>query len=183
MRLGYARPVASAITGHTGVLHAGAQLSHRGWVVSLTLAGAPRTDIFAQQALPPGRLVAVQVKAEQGGGFFLGPELAQSSHEEADEWFVLVSLREPAASPAFFILPRAHIAAAVGTALACFGSSYRQLGAQNFEGYAGCWESMESAPLDAPWRLPRWHWDHRHKWPEAEDAGMPIEPPPDAPVV
>ena len=171
------------ITGHTGLLYAGAQLSHRGWVVSLTLAGAPRTDLYAERADQPGRLLAIQVKAEQGGGFFLGRALAVPSSDPCTEWFVLVSLRDAAARPEFFVLPRAHVAAAVGTAVACFGGRYRQLRRSNFVGYVEEWDQLEEPADHAAWRLPRWHWAYRDGWEHAERVGMPREPPADAPDV
>lgn len=177
--------VGSAETGHTGVLHAGAQLSHRGWVVALTLAGAPRTDLFAQRPDRPGRLLAVQVKAEQGGGFFLGRELAEPEQtpEGIEEWFILVSLRDAEERPSFYVLPRAHIAAAVGTADKCFGGSYLQLGSKNFGDYRDAWDDLERGPRQAAWRLPRWHWGWRSDWEGADQVGMPPEPPADAPDV
>ncbi len=174
--------MASAVTGHTGALHAGAQLSHRGWIVSLTLAGAPRTDLFSQHPDDPSRLLAVQVKAEQGGGFFLDEDLAETVAAD-DEWFILVSLREPGSRPTFFVLPRAHVAAAVGTAKACFKSRYRQLGHRNFSDYAESWDQLLRPSSNAAWRLPRWHWDWRQEWGGGEAVGMPEQPPLDAPDV
>jgi len=128
-------------------------------------------------------LLAVQVKAEQGGGFFLGPELAAPAGNELHEWFVLVSLRDASARPSFFVLPRGHIAAAVGTAVACFSGGYLQLGSQNFVGYRDAWDTLEAPAEAAPWRLPRWHWGWRAGWEHADRLKMPLEAPADAPEV
>lgn len=150
--------------------------------MSLTLAGAPRTDVFAQRPEQPDVLLAIQVKAERGGGFFLGRELEDISPGAEAEWFVLVSLREAGALPRFFILPRLHLAAAVGTAIIALGDRFRQLGHRNFDGYEDNWDQLLEPAGVAAWRPPAWHWDHRSSWRNADAVGMPTAAPQDAPV-
>lgn len=139
--------------------------------------------MFAQRAEQPDRLLAVQVKAEQGGGFFLARDLAEARGAGSEEWFVLVSLRGAEDRPSFFVLPRAHVSAAVGTALECFGGRYHQLGAGNFVDYHEAWEQLDAPAAEAAWRLPRWHWDYRDSWEGKDRVRMPVDPPPSAPSV
>jgi hypothetical protein len=58
--------VSKVITGAAGEYFVAAELSARGWIATISVRGAPATDVLAQHA-ETGRLIAVQTKAAGTG--------------------------------------------------------------------------------------------------------------------
>jgi len=58
--------ISTAITGAAGEYFAAAELSARGWIATISVRGAPATDVLAQHA-ETGRLIAVQTKTAGPG--------------------------------------------------------------------------------------------------------------------
>ena len=168
----------SAITGAAGAYFAAAELSHRGWIASLTWGNTPRTDILAQSLDPP-ILVAVQVKARDTGDFQLGVHGEDPSTPGTNEWYILVSLGDVGARPDYYVVPRDHVSALahIGyrTWLAEPGRGGRKRNAhskrdhtpEDFAGYHEAWELLEAPASKAPWRLDEWLWD------EVDVHGLP----------
>jgi hypothetical protein len=100
-----------------GEHYAAAELARRGWAPALTRDGLERTDILAVKTDGVRRLVEVQVKTAMNSGWKdvnwpLGEKSQQASASEA-EYFVMVGvLTELRVPPRFFVVPRAHVAAA-----------------------------------------------------------------------
>ncbi|MDL5350952.1 hypothetical protein [Microbacterium sp. zg-YB36] len=104
-------------TKTVGEHYAAAELARRGWAPALTRDGLERTDILAVKTDEERRLIEVQVKAAMNTAWRhvnwpLGDKSQQPSASE-NEYFVMVgALIETTIPPRFFVLPRAHVAAA-----------------------------------------------------------------------
>lgn len=102
-------------TGPAGEFYAAGQLAQRHWHVSLSMGGAPHTDLMGQREsgdpLNPGRLIHVQVKAGRTRGLIVGngahPPVERAQGRGQSEWFILVGLeQDPIRLPTFYIVPR-----------------------------------------------------------------------------
>lgn len=114
-----------ATTGAAGEYFAAAELSARGWIATISVRGAPDTDVLAQHA-ETGRLIAVQTKTARPGvtDFQLRgskktdvdaegnriPLRDEIPAKDASEWFVFVGLNEPGERPDYFVVPRNVVA-------------------------------------------------------------------------
>ncbi len=72
--------ISTAITGAAGEYFAAAELSARGWIATISVRGAPATDVLAQHA-ETGRLIAVQTETAGPGmtDFNFGARQRQTS--------------------------------------------------------------------------------------------------------
>lgn len=91
----------TAIWGAAGAYHVAAELSARGFIASLTWGNAPRTDVLAQHRDRPTLIHGIQVKTRRSGSFQLGEASEAVVPADANEWYVLVSLRAPGERPDF----------------------------------------------------------------------------------
>src|SRR4051794_2804505 len=98
-----------ALTGAAGEYFVAAELSRRGWLATVTIKNAPRTDVLARRLDSP-RLIAIQSKTSASGN----QNVRLSERDEApalgDEWFVCVALGDPDALPTYYVVPRDVIA-------------------------------------------------------------------------
>ena len=103
-----------AITGAAGEYFAAAELSARGWIATISVRGAPATDVLAQH-VETGWLIAVQTKTAGPG--MTDFQLRGSTKNDVDpdrnriplhdeipakadnEWFVFIGLKEPTERP------------------------------------------------------------------------------------
>lgn len=101
-----------------GEHYAAAELARRGWAPAFTRDGLERTDILAVLTVgDQRRLIEVQVKTTRHplGSKFSWPLglKAQGPSQHEREYFVLVAVpTDDASPPRYFIVPRAHLAAA-----------------------------------------------------------------------
>lgn len=152
--------VKSGLIGAEGVFETAAELTRRGWIVSLTLGNAPRTDLLGQQASDRFLSAAIQVKTRTRGDFHL--DVSGLSPKGANEWVVLVSLEADVNEDRFCVVPRNHVCAVVLALDAIFKRSEKpwprkMIGVQEFSEYRGRWELMQGPAEDAPWSLlPSW---------------------------
>lgn len=156
-----------------GEHYAAAELARRGWAPAFTRDGLARTDILA--VLTTGderRLIEVQVKTARHalGAKFSWPlglsAQGPSLHER--EYFVLVGVPiENTAPPRFFVVPRAHLAAAawivhmdwlteagVPAGKRSAGVDRSRISAEIFESYEGRWDLLELDESAVPVLLP-----------------------------
>ena len=149
-----------------------AELARRGWAPALTRDGLERTDILAVRADARRRLVEVQVKTAMNTGWKyvnwpLGEKAQQPSASET-EYFVMVGvLRDVLVAPRFFVVPRAHVAAAAWIShqhwltepgipagqrnVAASGARVR---IRTFEQYEDRWDLLEVDEGECPVLLP-----------------------------
>ena len=159
----------SAITGATGLYYAAAALSERGWLVTPTLGNAPRTDLLVQHP-DQHRAVAIQVKTKTGKDFQLGG--VDPSPVGADEWCLLIALREVGERPTIYVVPRNHASAVAhlayeATRLSRIREGHtvpphdrRFAGEQEFLGYKEAWHLLDGEADAVPTSLlPDWIWD------------------------
>lgn len=155
-----------------GEHYAAAELARRGWAPALTRDGLERTDILAVKTDGERRLIEVQVKAAVNTGWRyvnwpLGEKSQQPSASET-EFFVLVGLlSDLAVPPRFFVLPRAHVAAAawighqhwltepgIPAGKRNVPASYSRVHIRTFERYEDRWDLLEIDESEWPVLLP-----------------------------
>ncbi len=152
--------VKSGLVGAEGVFETAAELTRQGWIVSLTLGNAPRTDLLSQQASDQYLSAAIQVKTRTRGDFHL--DVSDLSPSGANEWVVLVSLEAERNDGRFCVVPRNHVCAVVLALDAIFKRQEKpwprkMIGAQEFSEYRDRWELMQGPAEDVPWSLlPPW---------------------------
>lgn len=100
-----------------GEHYAAAELARRGWAPALTRDGLERTDILAVHIGAKRRLVEVQVKTAMNTAWkYVNWPLGEKSQQPSasgHEYFVMVgALTDLTTPPRYFVLPRAHVAAA-----------------------------------------------------------------------
>lgn len=100
------------ITGAAGEFHVAAELSRRGWLATVTIKNSPDTDVLAQDP-ETERLIAVQTKTASPGSWFRLKDKNEAPSARDGLWFVLVALRGEAERPAFYVIPRDHLAAMI----------------------------------------------------------------------
>ncbi len=104
--------LAHGLCGSAGEYYVAAELSHRGFLATVTNRGAENVDILAARP-KSGRALKLQVKSSQGSKvhWILGQK------DEADRgvgyFYVFVSLHAPGERPDFFIVPEHIVANAV----------------------------------------------------------------------
>jgi hypothetical protein len=103
-------PSSRSVTGAAGEYHVAAQLSQRGWLATVTIKNAPRTDVLAQH-VETGQVIAIQTKTSSGGNVFRLTEANEKPSQQENEWFVFVQLQGPENRPCFFVVPHNHVAA------------------------------------------------------------------------
>ncbi|WP_120264499.1 hypothetical protein [Microbacterium sp. AG238] len=155
-----------------GEHYAAAELARRGWAPALTRDGLARTDILAVHTGSGRRLVEVQVKTAMNTAWKyvnwqLGEKSQQPSASET-EYFVMVGvLSDLAVPPRFFVLPRAHVAAAawighqhwltepgIPTGQRNAPASRSRVHVRTFERYEDRWELLELDESACPVLLP-----------------------------
>lgn len=166
----------TAITGAAGAYSVTAELSQRGWIASPTWGNAPRTDVLAQRA-DGSRMAAIQVKTRRTGTFAVGNPAP--SPEQANEWFVMVSLNGPGQRPDFYVIPRDHL-----VALAYVGDEeYKKRRGRtksvrtavnpiDLEAYSERWDLLEDDADAPPWMIPVWVWELAEDFPPLVDLGV-----------
>jgi hypothetical protein len=100
-----------------GEHYAAAELARRGWAPALTRDGIERTDILAVDTTGGRRLIEVQVKtaintAWDSVNWPLGEKAQQPSASESEYFVMVAALTDTAVPPRYFVMPRAHVAAA-----------------------------------------------------------------------
>jgi hypothetical protein len=160
--------MSTAITGAAGVYSVAAELSVRGWIASLTWGNAPRTDILAQRLDPP-LVAAIQVKTRLTGDFQVGKSGEKAAPADSNEWYVLVSLREPGERPDFYVVPRNHMSAFIYVGFRRWvadapsrrniNSTARTFKPDAFSEYKEAWERLNNPASTALCHLPEWVWD------------------------
>jgi hypothetical protein len=160
----------NSITGAAGAYFVAAELSHLGWIASVTLGNAPRTDVLAQRAGSPEIVAAIQVKTRRAGDFQVGLKAEQPAPTAGNEWFVLVSLSGPGERPDFYVMPRTHLSALTYVAYRAWlgspgrggqprrGTSMRALGTSEVEGYHEAWDDLKRPIETVAPRLPDWYY-------------------------
>jgi hypothetical protein len=169
------------ITGAAGEYFAAAELSARGWIATISVRGAPGTDVLAQHA-ESGRLIAVQTKAAgpgmadfqlhgstkkdvdaEGNRIPLGDEIPAKAD---NEWFVFVGLKEPGERPDYFVVPRNVVAVLIYSyhvhlmrtlkkgGVERVGAAHRRLRRQDLEPYRDQFQLLLDSSGQAPWRVP-----------------------------
>ena len=155
-----------------GEHYAAAELARRGWAPALTRDGLERTDILAVRTDGGRRLIEVQVKAALNTGWKyvnwpLGEKSQQPSASET-EYFVLVGLlSDLAVPPRFFVMPRAHVAAAawithqqwltepgITAGKRNVPASYSRVHIRTFARYEDRWDLLEIDETECPVLLP-----------------------------
>jgi len=76
-----------------------AELTRRGYLVSLTLGNAPTSDLLVQS--PNGNQFTVDVKGQSNKSFWL----IQNRPHKPDHFFVLVYVPKDLADPRYFVVP------------------------------------------------------------------------------
>jgi hypothetical protein len=151
----------TGLTGAAGEYYVAAELSLRGWLATVTIKNAPDTDVLARN-LASGRLVAIQTKtASVGNKFTLGLK-DEVPTETENEWYVLVSLQGLDVRPAFFVIPRNHVAAALyadhhawlarpaRSGAPHVDNPRRTMPLSDIEGYRERWELLSESTATAP---------------------------------
>jgi hypothetical protein len=173
--------VSTAITGAAGEYFAAAELSAHGWIATISVRGAPVTDVLAQHA-ETHRLIAVQTKAAGPG--MTDFQLRGSTKTNVDaagnriplrdeipdkgdnEWFVFVGLKEPGERPDYFVVPRNVVAVLIyavhvhrarmpkkgGGERA--GAAHRRLRRRELEPYRDQFQLLLDSSRQAPWHVP-----------------------------
>lgn len=173
--------VSKVITGAAGEYFAAAELSARGWIATISVRGAPSTDVLAQHA-ETGRLIAVQTKTAGPGMTDFQLRGSTKTDVDADgnripfgdeipakadnEWFVFVGLKEPEERPDYFVVPRNVVAVLIyaehvhvmrtpkrgGGQRA--GAAHRRLRRQDLEPYRDQFQLLPASSRQAPWQVP-----------------------------
>jgi len=149
----------TAATGAAGAYFVAGQLALRGWPASPTFGNTPRTDVLAQvgaNRLPLA--IQVKTKSEHSKDFQMGG-ISDYSPPGANEWVVLVALRD-CASPDYYVIPRDHARATVEAYELNFGGRIF-LGEQEFSAYKVCrekdrWELLAHPASEAEWEVEDW---------------------------
>ncbi|MFJ3394916.1 hypothetical protein [Leifsonia aquatica] len=155
-----------------GEHYAAAELARRGWAPALTRDGLERTDILAVKADAGRRLVEVQVKTAMNTSWKyvnwpLGEKAQQPSASET-EYFVMVGvLRHTGIAPRYFVVPRAHVAAAawishqhwltepgIPSGQRNVAASGARVHIKTFELYEDRWDLLEVDESECPVLLP-----------------------------
>lgn len=155
-----------------GEHYAAAELARRGWAPALTRDGLERTDILAVKTDGLRRLFEVQVKAAMITAWKyvnwpLGDKSQQPSASE-QEYFVMVGvLADMVIHPRFFVLPRAHVAAAawighqhwltepgIPAGKRNVSASRSRVHIRTFEQYEDRWDLLNIDEDDCPVLLP-----------------------------
>jgi hypothetical protein len=168
------------LTGSAGEHYACSMLARHGWAPSLTRDGLERTDILAVHSLERW-LIEVQVKTIRSGRWMLGRK-GLLPDRSGHEWYVFVRLDAPPATPACFVVPRDHVAAATWVqhqawlTAAGIPSGTRntpvdqaRVGAEIWSGYREAWEQLGQDARKVDIRLPTWMRDAMH----ADGVGLP----------
>jgi hypothetical protein len=169
------------ITGAAGEYFAAAELSARGWIATISVRGAPATDVLAQHA-QTGRLIAVQTKTAgpgmtdfqlrgstkadldaDGHRIPLGDEILAKGD---NEWFVFVGLKELRERPDYFVVPRNLVAVVIYSKHVHLtgtpkkgggeraGAAHRLLRRKDLEPYRDQFQLLLDSSYQAPWHVP-----------------------------
>ncbi len=173
----------TGLIGAAGEYHVAAQLSMRGWLATITIKNAPRTDVLAQH-LESGVLAAIQTKTTSVAGDIL---VLGSKDERPDlrdsEWYILVAMRGTEHRPDFYVMPRNHVSALLWVHhriwLAKPGrggaphkdTTIRNIHKSDIEAYRERWETLLEAPSATPYALPAWFSER------VSEFGLPPEHP------
>jgi hypothetical protein len=173
--------VSNVITGAAGEYFVAAELSARGWIATISVRGAPGTDVLAQHA-ETGRLIAVQTKTAGPGmtDFQLGgstktdvdadgnriPLHDEIPAKDDNEWFVFVGLKEPGERPDYFVVPRDVVAVLIYAEHVYLtrtpkkgggeraGAAHRRLCRQDLGPYRDQFQLLLASSRQAPWQVP-----------------------------
>ena len=173
--------VSPAVTGAAGEYFAAAELSARGWIATISVRGAPATDVLAQHA-ETGRLIAVQTKTAGPG--MTDFQLRGSTKTDVDpdghriplhdefpargdnEWFVFVGLNEPTERPDYLVVPRNVVATLIYAVHVYLtrtpkrgggeraGAAHRALRRRDMEPYRDQFQLLMHSSRQAPWHIP-----------------------------
>jgi hypothetical protein len=153
-------PLNPSQKGDAGEYAAAAELAVRGWTVDMPRRGAKGIDLYARSPIG-GRTCGVQVKTRSRGDFAFKPNLLELVDAIADEWVILVTLKDPGTRCDFHVVPRNHVTAALLAYkgyLDLEGKSWPRMmfGEAEFAGYREAWNLMERPAPDAAWGMPNW---------------------------
>lgn len=172
----YSSPMArdTRLTGDAGAFLVCARLALKGWPAALTTTGTARTDILAQ--VGEARLpAAIQVKTKSASSRdFQLKGMVDPAAPLANEWVVLVALREDSRH-SFYVLPRDVVVATVMALNLAFGNPSRvMLREDEFNDYADDWDLLRRPAWEVPWRVRQWVYDYREEmpWPDGH-PGIP----------
>ena len=174
--------VSTAITGAAGEYFAAAELSARGWIATISVRGAPATDVLAQHA-ETRRLIAVQTKTASSGMIYF--QLRGSTKKDIDpkdghriplhdeipaqadnEWFVFVGLKEPGERPDYFVVPRNVVTVLIYNEPVYLantpkkrggiraGAAHRGIRRRDLEPYRDQFQLLPHSSSQAPWHIP-----------------------------
>src|SRR3989339_1710562 len=112
------------ITGMTSVYYAAAELSERGFIVTVTARNAPHADIIAS-TIDMKKTFSIQVKGNKAGGtqsFWLLNKDSKNLSSQ-DFFYVFVNLKKDI-KPDFYIVPSGEVARNVDFSRAKTGSQW-----------------------------------------------------------
>lgn len=161
-----ARPP-NALVGASGEYHVAAELSHRGWLATVTIKNAPGTDVLAQH-FETGLTIPIQVKTTLTKRNVTLQQKDEAPDTADRQWYVLVALAELGARPDFYVLPRNHVCAFIWvdhrswlagvspTGRPRKDSARRNLYLRDLEGYRERWDALVRPPSEMRLDAPSW---------------------------
>lgn len=155
-----------------GEHYVAAELARRGWAPAFTRDGLERTDVLAVRTDSARRMIEVQVKTTLTSGWkWANWPLGEKTHGPSaseHEYFVMVAaLSDLVTPPRFFVLPRAHVAAAawishqhwltepgIPAGKRNAGVAHSRVNLGTFEQYENRWDLLDTDENECPVLLP-----------------------------